>query len=117
METKISIIQQEAVSTNEVEKLKEMIDQLNSRVDDLENQIKGTPTQCNEDPKQIDQLNYLSSLQRRNDLVIQGIPQLPNENEETLKLTIVKLANSCGSSIEQRQIKKVHRMSRKAKPH
>lgn len=98
---------------SELEHLNEIIDELKGRINELEANLKKKAPENQDQPKQTDQLNYLSSLQRRDDLIVQGIPNLPNETDESLKQLVVKVASSCGTAIDLNQIKKVHRMERK----
>lgn len=113
LENEIQQLQTQKVEKTEMERLYEVIDQLQSRINDLENS-KAIPNL--EAPERIhtEQLHYLSNLQRRDDLIIQGIPDLTNESESLLKQTVVKLASSCGTILNPNQIKKVHRLKRKA---
>lgn len=112
METDHRLTEIETVITNNAIDLKEVLEQMRCEIEELKQKTCSNCQNPNPDDKLTTQVNYLSNIQRRNDLVIQGIPTLPVESDVLLKEAIVKLANSCGMPMKSTDIKNVHRMKK-----
>lgn len=57
-----------------------------------------------------EKVDYLLTIQRRNNLVIQGVPKLANETETKLKNVIGKIAESCNVSLDLSSLVSVYRL-------
>lgn len=66
--------------------------------------------------KQEEQINYLRSQQRRNNIIINGIPTIPDENEHVLKNIFICIGNACGMNVPKDSICEIHRINRKPAP-
>lgn len=87
------------------------IDQLKQEIEELKRERNSAPTEILK--QQEDNINYLRSLQRKNNLVIQGVPQVPNENEQTLREIVTKIGSACGTLVTPASIVQVYRMKNK----
>lgn len=66
--------------------------------------------------KQEDQINYLRSQQRRNNLIINGVPEMLNEDDQMLMNLVMRIGTSCGTVVKQDSIREIYRFKRKAPP-
>lgn len=93
-----------------VNEMKEAIDAMKAEISELKKGKTLPPTVLQ---KQEEQINYLRSQQRRNNLIITGIPEIPNENEKTLMHMISRIGNACGTVVVPPSICEVHRIKKK----
>lgn len=113
MQEEIITLRNQQASNDEVLDLKAIIEQMKGEIVDLKARMISTSTPANNNLQICNQVNYLSNLQRKDDLVIQEVPTLPNESETLLRETVIKLANSCGCVVQPNDLRTVHRMKRK----
>lgn len=102
----------EQKNNKDVENLKDLVLQLRAEIDELKSKKSAIPN--NTDHCQRD-VHYLKCLQRKNNLIIKGVPQQQDENESTIKETIKKIGAACSVVIQDSCMKGVHRIKKKNK--
>lgn len=60
-----------------------------------------------------DDIFYLRSLQRRDNLIIKGIPTAPGETEQSLRETVKRIGTVCGVTVTNQEIVAVHRLNKR----
>lgn len=111
-------LQSDEIATNksnvsDLIELRELVVQLTSEVDDLK--AKSTSTSSmSPSKKDKDDIFFLRSLQRRDNLVIKGVPHQPGETEESLIEVVIRIGAACGINIEKGQVSATHRLRKRA---
>ena len=66
-----------------------------------------SPTTNSSPPQSLNlsrELSQIKSLDRRSNMIIQGIPHSANENEAVLKDVVMKIGIACGQKIDTKDI-------------
>lgn len=113
IEARVTTIEASGVPATIPLDLQDVIAQLRLEVENLTAKVNERAEQPREDEKLQKQVDYLAGLQRRNDLIIQGVPHQNNEDQKFLLNTITAIASSCGANVAENDIKTVYRMKLK----
>lgn len=98
----------------ETDKMKEMeqkIYQLTTEIRDL--QANKPTAQSNVTTDQTKEIMYLKSLQRRDNLIIKGVPSHEKEDKTQLVALIKRIGSACGTEICDNDIRHVYRLKRR----
>lgn len=101
-------------NNDDVSDLRQIIDQMQQEIRELKSSVANGASfdQSSGKQHQDQQINYLRSLQRRNNLVVQGIPMSERETEEQLAETVIKIGGACGVQLSLADMKSVHRIQK-----
>lgn len=93
---------------SDISEMKEALNQLKSEIWEIKKSSK--THSIGNIAKHEEHINYLHSVQRLDNLVIQGVPEETNENETKLREIITKIAGICGVLLTPASIKSIHRI-------
>lgn len=115
LKNEMQTLKEEKAKVEDLIDLKEVVEQMRAELNELKTKTLSTAAPVDNLPQIQNQVNYLANQQRKDDLVIQGVPIITNEdkNNNILLGTVEKLAGGCGYQLKPEDVKKIYRMRQK----
>lgn len=98
----------------ENDELKKELNELKKTLERATDRPESGPTYPNtSNPQLLNEINYISSMNRKHNLIIQNVPEVMNEDEGKLTDIIKRIGGACGMDVKDSDIVSAHRIEKK----
>ena len=116
IELQLNCMQTEKAEHKDLADLRLVVDLMQQEIESLKQKLSSNIPATNGNSDEVlklgSELTYIRSLERRDNIIIQGVPDLNSENEANLKDLVVRIGKACDQNISQHEIKSAFRLNK-----